>query len=340
MLLRRILLSGLWAGLLLGGGGCAALGAATGGVKDATSATKDVSSTTQGAQDAAKGAGDQAKGAAGALPGGKGGGGKNGDPDGDGSRAAAKEAKVNEPLTDNLDPKKNDSVDWRVFDLQGRAGLATAQLNWDEANADLAVDVYDAFGTQLATSPPKGPSTSKRATVRIEQPGRYYVKVSSLKGASDYTVALRFGEPGFAGSPVRPPPPPPPAVAAAGGSQIPNPAAPGGSPPPAGGAAPPAGAAGAPAAGAAPPADDPLHPRGKIVSSFLEDGKVVLYIDKGSAASVSVGMTGFILEGKEGDNRLAGGDFKIVKVIDATRSVAHTTAKVGKNNRCVINLVK
>ena len=326
--------------MLVAAAGCSALGSATSGVQSATSSAQAATGALDGAKgavdqnvDKAKAESDKAKG-----KGGSGGAGAD-----DNSRATAKESKVNEPITDTIDAKK-DPVDWKVFEVSGRPGIATAQLNWDDPEADLAVDVYNAYGEQLAASPPRGPSTIKKAMVQIASPDKYYLRITALKGASVYTCSLRWangGAPAAQAAATVPPPSPP------AGGQVPNPAAGPGGPPagPAGPAGP--GVPGAPATGAPiaavplPDPNDPMHPRAKIVQSFRgEDGKLVLYIDKGSASGIKPGMTGYILAGKE-DKKLDGGDLRITKVIDATHSQGTSSiGKVGTNNRCIIDLVK
>src|SRR5262245_18261301 len=100
--------------------GCSAIGAATSGVQSATSTAQGAT----GALDAAKGAVDQnvdkAKAEKDKASGGPKPGTAAGGVDGDNSRSCAKEEAINKPLTDNLDPKKGDPVDWKVFDLGGR----------------------------------------------------------------------------------------------------------------------------------------------------------------------------------------------------------------------------
>jgi hypothetical protein len=289
--------------------GCAALGNMQQSAGSGLDAAK-------GAKDGAGGAMDQAKQAKDLLKGGGGGAATpGGDPDNDGLRSQAKESKANEPITDEIDPMKNDKADWKMFPLEGKPGMVTVQIHWDDPAADLAIDLYDAMGANIAASPPRGNQPAKRLLARIDETGNYYVKVSSVKGSSVYTVMAKWAGPSGGGSKHAAAAPAP----AAGGSS--------------GGAAAPAGAGGAAAA-------DPDHPRARILQSYRDDdGQMVLYIDKGSAAGVRGGMSGFILEGGDGDNPLAGGEFKIFQVVGPGKSIAHSSvAKVGKNTRCVINL--
>ena len=93
-----------------------------------------------------------------------------------------------------------------------------------------------------------------------------------------------------------------------------------------------------------PAATDPNHPRARIVSSYRDDdGSLKLYLDRGSASNVRAGQKGQVLFRPEGDVGLAGGEFRIIQVVDATKSIArisHGMANLGnKNTRCVIHLV-
>lgn len=327
MRVRWFVSMGLAGGLavVFASSGCAA-------VQGATSAVGETNSTVTGAADAAKQSKEIADAGKNGVKDATGKGGAKGgaggkDADGDGTRLTAKEAKVNEAITDDVDAK-TDAADWRVFDLAGKPGFLTVELHWDEASADLSVDVYNSFGENVASSP-KGPGTGRKVLTQVDQPGKYYVRITANKGASVYTFMAKWAGGGGA-APSAPAPTPPPVA----GGQIPNPAVPGGAP----------GAPGAPAApGGAPvpAADDPMHPRAKILQSYREGSDLVLYIDKGSASNIKAGMTGIILEGADGDKPLDGGTFRITKVVDSTKSIGKATvSKIGKNTRCVINLVK
>lgn len=117
---------------------------------------------------------------------------------------------------------------------------------------------------------------------------------------------------------------------------------PGGMPgamPGAGGAAPAAGAAGAGGAGGG---DSSAIPEdaivGRIVQSTVEDGKRILYLDKGSKSKLRVGMKGSILQGKEGGQKLDGGTFSVTKVLGDNQAVGSTDygKSLGSNNRFMI----
>lgn len=329
--------------------GCAAFDATKAGVTTATSTVSDTKGMVSGVEGTAqgiKGDVDTKKKQIDELRGKKDGGG-GGDPDSDGKRSQAKEAKPNEPITDNLDPPKGDAVDWRYFDLGGKAGRLVVEIHWDDESAILNLDVFDSLGANIATSAGKEGVQALRTISQIDQPQRIYVKVAAAKGSTDYTFVVKWagGPAAVAGGggggggnvpPPSPPPPPPPApVNGGGGGQVPNPIANNAGPPPVGGMPPAVGAG-----PVAPPADDPTHPRAKIVQSYREGSDLILYLDKGSASQIKSGMTGAILEG-DTEKLLDGGLIRISKVVDATHSIAKASiTKVGKNTKVVINLVK
>ena len=161
------------------------------------------------------------------------------------------------------------------------------------------------------------------------------------------------GAPG-AGAPGAAPPgaapggyPPPGAFpgAAPGGYPPPGayPGAPGGYPPPGAypGAPPPAQPPAAPAAAKEEGGGNTIPSgaiQGKIVQSIREEGKLTLYLNQGTKSKVKVGMTGYILVGADGGEKLEGGTFTITKVTGDAQSVASTNLSkaLGKNNRFYI----
>ena len=81
-----------------------------------------------------------------------------------------------------------------------------------------------------------------------------------------------------------------------------------------------------------------MHPRARVLQSFREGSDLTLYLDRGSAAQIKAGMTGFLLEG---DQPVDGGTVRIVRVVDATKCIAKASVtKIGKNAKVVINLIK
>jgi hypothetical protein len=77
---------------------------------------------------------------------------------------------------------------------------------------------------------------------------------------------------------------------------------------------------------------------GRVVQSTVEDGKRILYLDKGSKSKLRVGMQGSILQGKEGGTKLDGGSFTITKVLGDNQAVGSTDygKSLGGNNRFLI----
>lgn len=302
-------------GLVLLSSACGALGQAQGGVNSATSTTSGargmVDSTTSEAE-ALKGLGDKFKK-------------KKGDgQDEDGDRLHAKESPINVPIDDQIDNKKDDRFDWRKVQLGGKSGIATFEVHWDDERANLDIDVFDKFGTNIGKSPPRlEGQTVKRVLVQVDEPGLFYFRISApgSKDASIYTAIVKWKGPG--GAPKNDTPPPPPPAPAAPGTPPGVPGAPPGAPP-------------APT----PLAQDPTKLLGNIVTAYKEDTSWVLYIDKGSASRVRVGMSGTILEGADGDKLLDGATFSISQVIDANKSIARSSYNkaLGKNKRVVLNL--
>jgi hypothetical protein len=88
----------------------------------------------------------------------------------------------------------------------------------------------------------------------------------------------------------------------------------------------------------------PQHPtevsglQGRVVSSYREGAMTVLHLDKGSAAGIQVGQTGWVLDGPTGATPLDGGSFTVVQVVDEMRSIARTSLhSLGRNTRVSIN---
>ena len=76
-----------------------------------------------------------------------------------------------------------------------------------------------------------------------------------------------------------------------------------------------------------------------MVSSFREGNNLMLNIDKGSSAGIKAGDGGMVLQGAGGEDPLDGGNIRIIKVLDANKSVGQTTLRsIGKTNRVAITL--
>jgi hypothetical protein len=336
--------------------GCAQLGAAQSGVQSVQSGADTAQQGVKSGEDKTKQNTAEAKDRAGNGGQASGGGGgaqddPNGDPDKDSERDIAKEAKVGETLNDRIGKAPKDLVDWKKYQLDGTAAAkVTLTLRWDDPKADLNVELFDSLGENKGASPPKAKTPKKEIVQRID-PGLYYVKISMAPGSTQgtiYSFQLKW-----AGAPAAAPA----AAAAAAPANCVQPSCGGpgapACPPP--GTAPNCGAAGQPvccgsaaaaAAAAAPPAyptaDNPKHPRAHVVQSYRDDdGKMVLFLDRGSDAGFKVGQKGTLLLGKEGDTPLDGGGFTIIQVIDKQKAKAKSeVSSVGKNNRARIDLEK
>ena len=224
----------------------------------------------------------------------------------DGKRSGAITIEVNKVVTDDVNFDGQDQTDWKQVELKGKPGILTVELHWDRAEADLNCDVFNSFGEQIAASPgPQAGAQQKKVIVEVSNLGVYFLRIQAAKRGdySVYTLEAKWdGE-------VAPPPTPPP---------VETPKEPVGKKP-------------IVKRTSSAPKERKFDPdrgvQGRIVSSYREGGQLVLHIDKGSAAGVKVGNSGAVLDGPQGSNRLEGGDFSIVQVIDESKSVAKTGLK-------------
>ena len=243
----------------------------------------------------------------------------------DGKRSTAQRIDVNKPHTDEVNYQQQDRTDWYVVDLKGKPQqpVLTTIINWDNANSDVNVDVFDAFGAQIAASPVRGKGEKQKTLyVPIPQPGTYYIRVtapSKLDGTV-YTMEAQWQEP-------------PPALAAAP-PQLETPAPP---PPTDSGEKPKHHAAHEPREPHERPSGESIEAR--VVSAYREGASLMMYIDKGSAAGIKPGDSGVVLQGSGGEDPVDGGTFRIVKVIDSNKCVgAASLHSLGRNNRVAITL--
>jgi hypothetical protein len=242
----------------------------------------------------------------------------------DGKRSGARALKPNTPITDEVNFANQDKTDWYVVDLRGHAGVLSTLIHWDNDQSDVMIDVFDEFGKQISASPVRNKGAKqKELLTQIDKPGVYYVRVSApVRGdGSVYTMEAKWDAP----TEVAQPPPPPPRQKEAimqpreeeprhhehhEHHEKPE-----------------------------KPAGEPVE--GRIVSAYREGASLTLHIDKGSAAGVKPGMSGTVLSGPSGEDALDGGDFKIVSVLDANKSVGKTSLHtIGKNNRVLINVTR
>jgi hypothetical protein len=241
----------------------------------------------------------------------------------DGKRSGARAIQPNTPVTDEVNYLHQDQSDWYVVQLPGHAGVLNTLVHWDNGASDIQIDVFDAFGKQISASPVRNPGAKEKALLtQIDRPGTYYVRVTAptANDGSVYTMEAKWDVP-----PPAPPPPPTPQPMA-----MTEPA-----PPPV-------------RRHRERVEREPREPRerpagetveGRIVSAYREGGGLTLQLDKGAEAGLRPGMTGTVLDGPSGQEPLSGGDFRVVSVLGASKSVAKSQLhSIGRNTRVLITL--
>src|SRR5882757_5326149 len=134
----------------------------------------------------------------------------------DQKRSTAQKIDLNKPHTDEVSYQNQDKTDWYEVDLKGQAGVLTTLINWDNANSDANIDVFDAFGAQIAASPVRGKGEkNKKLFTQIDKPGTYYIRVTAptRTDGTVYTMEAQWQEPAAVAVTTPPPrdePPPPP----------------------------------------------------------------------------------------------------------------------------------
>ena len=235
----------------------------------------------------------------------------------DGKRSSAQALTLNKPHTDDVSYQNQDRTDWYVVELKGKPGVLTTIINWDNDNSDVNIDVFDSFGAQIAASPVRGKGEKqKKLFTQIDKPGTYYVRVTAptKTDGTVYTMEAQWEEPPAMAERPLPPPDEPPVEEKPKHVRTHEPREP-----------------------REKPSGETVEAR--VVSAYREGPSLMMYIDKGSAAGIKVGNEGVVLQGSGGEDPLDGGNFKIVKVIDANKSVgAASIRSLGKNNRVAITL--
>ena len=240
----------------------------------------------------------------------------------DGKRSTAQKLPLNKPHTDEVNYANQDRTDWYEVDLEGRPGVLTTLINWDNVNSDVNIDVFDAFGAQIAASPVRGRGEKqKKLFTQIDKPGIYYVRVTAPTRADGtvYTMEAQWEEPPpvAAAPPVAPPPAPEPMEPERPRHHE---------------------------RVAREPREPHERPSGetveaRVVTAYRQGNSLILYIDKGSAAGIKPGDSGMVLQGAGGEEPLEGGQFRVTRVIDANKCVGQASLRtIGKNNRVAITL--
>ncbi len=240
----------------------------------------------------------------------------------DGKRSTATHLDLNKPHTDDVSYQNQDRTDWYVVDLKGKPAqpVLTVILHWDNAASDLNVDVFDAIGGQISASPVRGKGeTQKTLYTPIPQPGTYYVRVTAPGKMDGSVYSMEAQWPEAPAVVALPPPPPPPPVEDKPAEEHHH------------------HATHEPRPEHEKPAGESIQAR--VVSAYREGSSLMMYIDKGSAAGIRPGDSGVVLQGSGGEDPVDGGNFRVVKVIDANKCVGSSTLhSLGKNNRVAITL--
>jgi hypothetical protein len=233
----------------------------------------------------------------------------------DAKRSGALVLKPNQPHTDEVSFTGQDKTDWYVIELKGHAGVLQSEVHWDNDASDVLIDVFDAFGAQLAASPvrEKG-AKEKRLLTQIDKPGTYYLRITAPNRGDQtvYTLMAKWDAPAERVLPM-------------GEIAEPEPER---------------------RHRSAPPREPRERPsgesvQGRIVAAYRDGSGLVLHLDKGASAGLKEGMAGTVLSGPSGDDALDGGAFRITKVLDDNKSVARSSLhSIGKNTRVSITLAR
>jgi hypothetical protein len=235
----------------------------------------------------------------------------------DAKRGGAKPMFVNRAETDSVSWPKLLRTKWKRLDIQnpGTQNILDCELHIDNTGADINMDVFNSLGTQIGFSPGPAPNKLKKLAVQIDEIGTYFVRIQAAqpKDESDFSVTCAWEEQQAA--PVQAEP-----VKKGVKPRVKTPKE-------------------------TPQKEETIEEKaekgteGRIIQSYREGDKTILNMDKGTAAGVRAGTEGTVLAGKSGREPLAGGTFKVVKVLDDGHSVAESGVKsIGRNNRVVLFL--
>jgi hypothetical protein len=240
--------------------------------------------------------------------------------DPDGKRVGARTLSPNAPISDSVDYQGQDQTDWYLVQLPGKPGILSCEVTWSNDKSDVAVDVFDEGGNQLAASAPAPGAKQKTLLAKIERaPAPYFIRVwaPNKTDATPYTLTAKWVMP----EEPRPEPPkeePPPPEKKKKEPKEPKPKI---------------------ERSHEPRASDTVQ--GSVVSAYREGEGLKLQIDKGSAAGIQVGMRGEVLEGASGEEALNGGGFTVVQIIGPNKCLAKTgLSSIGRNTRVVVTLSK
>jgi hypothetical protein len=235
----------------------------------------------------------------------------------DAKRGGAKLMYVNRPETDSVSWPRLLRTKWKRIDIlkPGVQNVLACEVRIDNTGADVNLDVFNSLGTQIGFSPGPTPNKLKKLDVQIDELGTYFVRLQAARprDESDLSLICAWDE-----QPDQVPVAEPPVK-----GHHPHPHHP------------------EAVAEKEPTIEEKAEKgtEGRIIQSYREGDKTILNLDKGAAAGIHPGTEGTVLAGKSGREPLAGGTFKVVKVIDDGHSVAESDVKsIGRNNRIVVFL--
>ncbi len=233
----------------------------------------------------------------------------------DAKRGGAKQMFVNRAETDSVSWPRLLRTKWKRIDIlkPGVQNILDCELHIDNTGADVNIDVFNGLGTQIGFSPGPAPNKLKKLAVQIDELGTYFIRLQAARprDESDLSVTCAWEEQPEQVAVAEPP------VKHHGGHVVKH--------------------------TDTPAKEETIEEKaekgteGRIIQQYREGDKTILNLDKGAAAGVRTGTEGTVLAGKSGREPLAGGTFKVVKVIDDGHSVAESNVKsLGKNNRVVL----
>lgn len=230
-------------------------------------------------------------------------------------RGGAKLMYINRAETDTVSWPRLLRTKWKRIDINnpGVQNILECELRIDNTGADVNIDVFNSLGTQIGFSPGPTPNKLKKLGVQIDELGTYFVRLQAAqpRDQSDLSVICVWEE---QAAPVeKPDKPDKPRKVRVKPDQ--------------------------------PKGEETIEEKaekgteGRIIQSYRENDKTILNLDKGAAAGVRQGTEGTVLAGKSGREPLAGGTFKVVKVLDDGKCQAESSVKsIGRNNRIVLFL--
>lgn len=233
----------------------------------------------------------------------------------DAKRGGAKLMYINRAETDSVSWPRLLRTKWKRIDINnpGVQNIMECELRIDNTGADVNMDVFNSLGTQIGFSPGATPNKLKKLGVQIDELGTYFIRLQAAqpRDQSDLSVICNWEE-----QPATPEPKEKP-------EKVRKPRTP----------------------KAEAKAEETIEEKaekgteGRIIQSYREGDKTILNLDKGASAGVKQGTEGTVLAGKSGREPLAGGTFKVTKVLDDGKCQAESTVKsIGKNNRMVLFL--